>query len=454
MKKITSLLLICILLLSVQSASLAKQDNNEVDKFNVHLNLDESDQALDLYENVDSIKKGNKNYADYSNKTTKKYKLNYNIEIGKDGISNGSGVIITENYTIPFNNEGEMTEYTLENGEKVYLGSLIGSAKPKKYEDTFIGMRLFIDPNSDSHTAMITIGDIDLEKGTAFLAFGNQTDNYKKTVDAFRLEDSNILENNTKTNSSGSSIIAAASSDYKFDSETYSTAYQDSHGDYQLAGNWVIGMHTHMRGPDMQGNGGGSGIVRVFSNTTAVEQYVKSKESSWSSEPVANVKWIDIQFGLEPNEPNGGINITNTGPTDDVNVIVSKFNFASKIPGLSTAVNLLAQGYVAIENANPSVKSSVITKDYATNRVEVKQKSFKNIDSTAPDYSTSASAKPPVGLYKGGVTASFDFSEYLSGYGWMFAKSAVYYYVESSGFYYNGLYATLLIKDTMYVNFK
>lgn len=82
------------------------------------------------------------------------------------------------------------------------------------------------------------------------------------------------------------------------------------------------------------------------------------------------------------------------------------------------------------------------------------QKSFGNIETEAPDYLTSSpSSKPPVTLEKGGVTAQFDFNEYLDGSGNLYSKAMVYYYLESSGLYYNGVYASIPFVNSFSINF-
>jgi hypothetical protein len=479
MKKILFTFLAIMLCINSVPASIIAKETGE--QYHIKLKLDESQEATEIYSFMSSAVQGNKYFINYNPNKSNNPFLNLNANVDSEGNATIQGVLKTNEETFPIVGEGKLDTVTLDDNTNVYLGTVVGTVTAKGKADVFIGFRLFLDPAMNKHVAITTIGEVNSETGTAFLAFGQQTDRYKIAIDRFNnlqeteanqeppIDDSeNLFETTAKSKaeekadrlaqdkqkSQDGDFTTFATSNYEFEDATYSTSLQDKFGYSKNASNWVVGMHTHMRGPDLNGNGSGTGIVRVFSNTKAMADYVKSLSTDWAISPTAKVNWMELQFGLDEPEPNGGINIHNTGPADSKPVSTTYFKYLSKIPSVGTVVELVAQGYAAINNANPDVKSSDVRKDTSTSRVEVKKKTFNNINSTAPDNSsTCASCKPAESKQYGGVTASFDYFEYLDGYGFLFAKSRVFYYVESSSSYYSGVYASSIITDWIYQNF-
>lgn len=230
----------------------------------------------------------------------------------------GNGVFKINNTTYPYTVDGVVDKIKLDNNTIMYSGPLTAIIKNSKNQDALVGIN--IDSKSLQGQISITIGPIDFEKGNGLLVFGSPD---TQTIQTNQLRKDKVVEtSNQISNNSPSSIMTPGSpfattlstTDYEYKDGTQTGAIGfNSTTNFGMSSYNTIILQAYGRDPKVQGNGSGSAVIRAFTNSPAVVDYMKNNDPYYVN-PSAYTYSIKTFFHATNDNPI--INIGNSGPAD------------------------------------------------------------------------------------------------------------------------------------------
>ncbi|WP_337034381.1 hypothetical protein [Paenibacillus illinoisensis] len=423
------------------------------DKYNIELALNPKETDSFLWS--DALKEGNEHYLndDFKNsdKTDGSAKLKFSIdEIDETSVHIiGEGKIKVKSIEkFKFLMDGELTKYTVNN-QTVYFGPVIAEAKNEKNIDIDTVITLFIDPQTEKVYVTETYGTLQSDNGVGILAFGEVPSSYLELKDQIISDMENSDEQKvasstpSKFNSNFWTGVAHAET-LKIDSAStfnYKTSFMTqaigktgtatgTPSSFPAAKYATLGVNIYTRERPQAGNGSSMIETRLWSNTPAVEEYLKATEDNMYGTEVMTA-YLDM-FVVGAGNSSLLINYRKdlSYPLDSTPVKAIQIPILKGY--LKKAYNLLATTWAAYQNATLGVTTTTIDSNVMSSW---KAYAERKIRSTTGNGAIAKKADLPsktAGVTSsadldGGTAAYFFFEEQTDGTNKMFIKAKAVY---------------------------
>lgn len=356
--KVGSMILVLTMLFT--STGVLAYAQEESHRYKITLELNDTDTETFLKSEM--LKKGNKGLLGYEFSNTERSDasllLQFDlVENGDYGNFVGEAYLKVKNvlkYKFKFNDS--IKKITTDKGN-VYFGPLIGEAKSDTIANDFV-FGLYFNTSTEEIATIVSIGNIDPEKGNAFLIFGDATAGYKDAVNVV-LSRQSKPENNDTERAISSSVyneifrqnVSKAATDYTLQYTTFSyrttgktTQIAPTDGQYRNRliseattpmNNQVFGFNIYARDAWLGENGEGMTKVAGWSNTAEVQNYLNNYQDPYNNNDYS-ASLADMYIGVGNTNLLMNIDTQLTYPQDSSATTLKAFQIPIKHPAIQT----------------------------------------------------------------------------------------------------------------------
>lgn len=421
MKKLI-LMMVLLLLVSVAMPAYAIQTQSanikETKKvYTLNLDINKDEKAKNIYSSP-NFQQGNQYYygQDFNEIEKVKGKVNLNLAVDNDLNITAKGHLDINGQKYAFKN----LEGKFEEKDGYLVGGVFGEANTKRAQiETAI--HIILNPSNENEAQVsVTVGAMS-ENGNGVILFGQLN---KEVI----LKDSNETENTTSQISYSTasdatySIAASADSTQNYRLSTYGTYLAEGStttppgSGYVSTGNYVLGIDVFDRDPKANASSTGTLTARLWSKTTNVDSYAKSKYG-YSGVPdfgvdLATITFYEFDKSSTIDVREDAINPMPTA-TSDTGIVwdwISFISSANKYTSVVANATKTAYSTYRFFSGNQITITALNNGNAREYGATVNVKSLNDkIDYSGTTITNTKDAS------SGGLTATFDYEEYATG---------------------------------------